>query len=134
MAQKNSTVKILNNDYYRQQTTAANQKTDDERLQKKHRRRMQLLLATAIVLTLICSVQIVKNYLSARQIQVQTQSAKAELKGQTEQQKNLGLQVKQLKDPEYLEKFIRERYFYSKKNETIYNLPESRSQGVNNQK
>lgn len=132
MARKKSNVKVLNNEYYRQQTSANEKRQKEYLVERKHRRRMHILLAFALIVTLICSVQIVKNYTQARQINSQTRAAKKELTGQKAQNADLNLQVKQLKDPEYLQKYIRERYFYSKKHETIYNLPEDRSQSVTN--
>lgn len=132
MAQKKSNVKVLNNEYYRQQTTSNDKKQQEYLVEKKHRRHMHILVAFALIVTLICSVQIVKNYTQARKINTQTRTAQKELTGQKSQNADLKLQVKQLKDPEYLQKYIRERYFYSKKHETIFNLPEDRSKSVTN--
>lgn len=128
MARKNSKITVLNNEYYRQQTSAADQQEHKQAAKKKHRWHMQLLLIIAVVVTVGCSIQIVKNELQTRQITTQTTSAKKELNDQREQHQQLELQVKQLNDPDYLQKYIRERYYYSKKNETIYNLPEERLQ------
>lgn len=43
---------------------------------------------------------------------------------------SLKLRVKQLNDDEYLEKLIREKYYYSRDNETIYNLPDDKAKSV----
>ena len=40
---------------------------------------------------------------------------------------SLKLRVKQLNDDEYLEKLIREKYYYSRDNEMIYNLPDDKA-------
>lgn len=132
MTRKKSNVKVLNNEYYRQQTSASDFQKKEQVLQKKHRRKMQFLIAFALIVTLFCSVRIVKNYTQASQIGTQTETAKKELKEQKGKNSELNLQVDQLKDPEYLQKYIRERYYYSKKNETIYNLPEDKSKSVTN--
>src|SRR5699024_4633176 len=97
-------------------------------VENKHRLRVRILLILALVVTVGCSIQIVKNQFRARNITTQAKTAKQELARQSSQQKSLQLQVKQLNDPDYLQKYIRERYYYSKKNETIYNLPEERLQ------
>lgn len=45
---------------------------------------------------------------------------------------SLKLRVKQLNDDEYLEKLIREKYYYSRDNEMIYNLPDDKAKSVLN--
>lgn len=132
MTRKKSNVKVLNNEYYRQQTSASDFQKKEQALQIRHRRKMQFLIAFALIVTLFCSVRIVKNYTQVSQIGTQTETAKKELKEQKSKNSELNLQVDQLKDPEYLQKYIRERYYYSKKNETIYNLPEDQSKSVTN--
>ncbi len=131
MAREETTVRILNNDYYRRQTSNNGQKLAGH-FEKKHRRKMKILLFFAICLTLLCSGQIVKNQLHTRRINAQAQVAQQKLQDQTKQSQGLKLQVKQLKDPAYLQKYIRERYYYSKNHEIIYNLPTDSSTSVTN--
>ena len=128
MARKKTKVTVLNNEYYRQQTSATDYQKHEQTVENKHRLRVRILLILALVVTVGCSIQIVKNQFRAHNITTQAKTAKQELARQSSQQKSLQLQVKQLNDPDYLQKYIRERYYYSKKNETIYNLPEERLQ------
>ena len=79
---------------------------------------LSIILVITICLTLFSVIiEIVdkyqeKNHLSAELIALQ------------EQEKELETDVKKLEDPEYLARYAREKYFYSKDGELILRIPE----------
>ncbi|GLB47203.1 dihydroorotate dehydrogenase [Philodulcilactobacillus myokoensis] len=60
----------------------------------------------------------------------QIKTTKVKLANQQKQNETFKTSVKQLKNTNYVEQVIREKYYYSKPNETIYSLPGDISKDV----
>lgn len=88
-----------------------------------HRKRLKriFLIGTAIILVLLFKLfgSIVSYHNTRTQLTVVTKKANES----QEKVDGLKKQVKKLKDPEFLEQLLRDKYDYSKEGEIIYNLP-----------
>ena len=79
---------------------------------------LSIILVITIFLTLFSVIlDIVDKYQEKNQLN-------AELIALQEKEKELETDVKKLEDPEYLARYAREKYFYSKDGELILRIPE----------
>ena len=79
---------------------------------------LSIILVITICLTLFSVIiEIVDKYKEKNQLST-------ELIALQEQEKELETDVKKLEDPEYLARYAREKYFYSKDGELILRIPE----------
>lgn len=81
-----------------------------------------------VILMLVAQILITKSKISnVSEQQVQT---KKELKKSEVDNKKLKQNIKQLHDNDYIQKVIREKYYYTKPGETVYSLPGDVSKDV----
>lgn len=79
---------------------------------------LSIILVITICLTLFSVIiEIIDKYQEKNQLST-------ELIALQEQEKELETDVKKLEDPEYLARYAREKYFYSKDGELILRIPE----------
>ena len=94
-----------------------------KKVKKKAKRIMtfglfSVLLITLVIFTLLSVfVEIVDKYQEKQEIENR-------LVNLEQKQKQLETDVKKLEDPEYLARYAREKYFYSKDGELIIRIPE----------
>ncbi|MBP2057281.1 cell division protein DivIC [Lactobacillus colini] len=108
-----------------QEKMAHLQRQAAKRVREVHRRRRTWLLLGFFGLLLILGMQLVKTESRTQQLHQQVAKSKAELTQVNKTNKRLKGQAEDLKDPDYVAKWIRYKLYYSKKGETIYNVPES---------
>lgn len=104
----------------------------EERLRKKqarrekeiHRVRRNRIVAIFAVIILILGIQIGIKVSQTARINSQVQASKASLAKVEKKDRQLKNQRNKLKDPDYVAKFIRNKFFYSKPNEKVYNIPD----------
>ncbi|ANK59002.1 FtsB family cell division protein [Loigolactobacillus backii] len=94
-----------------------------EHVKKVHKRRIALLLGLLVVILAVCGFQIYRSNQTLAQTNQQVALQSVKLKQVKTNKADLKLQVKQLQNNDYLQKVIRQKYYYSKGNETIYSLP-----------
>lgn len=123
-------IKVIENQHYIDKANKRNlEKYHLQRQMKleRHRiihRRLWMLALTALGLVIIfCSFQVANYKHRLHQVQQQEAVARKELAKEESKQAKLKQQVTQLKDMNYVEKIIRDKYNYTKKGETNYNLP-----------
>ena len=81
-----------------------------------------------VILMLVAQIFITKSKISnVSEQQVQT---KRELKKSKIDNQKLKQNIKQLHDKDYIQKVIREKYYYTKPGETVYSLPGDVSKDV----
>lgn len=90
---------------------------------KVHRRRMAVIGVVFATILVVFGVQIFNAHRTYANTMGQIEVSKTKLSKQKAVQSDLKLEVAQLHDTNYLEKYIREKYMYSKPGEQIYNLP-----------
>ncbi|GAB9259516.1 FtsB family cell division protein [Ligilactobacillus animalis] len=130
MKEDKQKIKVMNNDFYREKTAAKKRMVAKNRRYLQHKVIMRLFAVIAAVVTVVCLVQVGRNLWQAHTVKQQTTTAQKKLDKVKKDNSSLKLRVKQLNDDEYLEKLIREKYYYSRDNETIYNLPDDKAKSV----
>ena len=98
-------------------------KSPNNYVKKVHRRRMAVIGIIFAVIVIVFGVQIFSAHQTYANTVEQIEISKKKLSSQKEIQSDLKLEVNQLHDTNYIEKYIREKYMYSKPGEQIYNLP-----------
>ncbi|CAI2635232.1 hypothetical protein AKUA1404_03320 [Apilactobacillus kunkeei] len=114
----------LNNRY-----TKIKQSRHEEILRSRKKRGIILVsFFLVVILMLLAQIFITKSKISnVSEQQVQT---KKELKKSKVDNKKLKQNIKQLHDKDYIQKVIREKYYYTKPGETVYSLPGDVSKDV----
>lgn len=72
---------------------------------------------------LIFAFQIISAHASVNKINAQIQSKSASINVQKNRTTELNQKVKQLNDRDYVEKIIRDKYYFTKPGETVYSFP-----------
>ena len=132
MKEAKQKIKVMDNDFYREKTAAKKRMVAKNRRYLQHKVIMRLFAVIAVVVTVVCLVQVGRNLWQAHTVKQQTTTAQKKLDKVKKDNASLKLRVKQLNDDEYLEKLIREKYYYSRDNEMIYNLPDDKAKSVLN--
>lgn len=130
MKEDKQKIKVMNNDFYREKTAAKKRMVAKNRRYLQHKVIMRSFAVIATFVTVVCLVQVGRNLWQAHTVKQQTTTAQKKLDKVKKDNSSLKLRVKQLNDDEYLEKLIREKYYYSRDNETIYNLPDDKAKSV----
>ncbi|CAI2569698.1 hypothetical protein AKUG0406_03280 [Apilactobacillus kunkeei] len=114
----------LNNQY-----TKIKQSRHQEILRSRKKRGIILVsFFLVVILMLVAQIFITKSKISnVSEQQVQT---KKELKKSKIDNQKLKQNIKQLHDKDYIQKVIREKYYYTKPGETVYSLPGDVSKDV----
>jgi len=76
------------------------------------------------MILLVFGVQIINAHNTYTNTTERIEASKQKLNKQKSTQNDLKLEINQLHDTDYLGKYIREKYMYSKPGEQIYNLPD----------
>lgn len=118
----------LNNSYVKEQGQLAAQAAV---VKQRRRNRAMVILGVFAAFVLLFTYQIIHAKANLAQTQVQVAKQKSKIKQKTTKQKQLNTKVKQLNDPDYCEKIIRNRYYYTKSGETVYTFPSDVSKDVN---
>ncbi len=132
MKEDKQKIKVMDNDFYREKTAAKKRMVAKNRRYLQQKVIMRLFAVIAVVVTVVCLVQVGRNLWQAHTVKQQTTTAQKKLDKVKKDNASLKLRVKQLNDDEYLEKLIREKYYYSRDNEMIYNLPDDKAKSVLN--
>ncbi|MCI1290430.1 MAG: septum formation initiator family protein [Lactobacillus sp.] len=89
-----------------------------------HRVRRNRIIAVFAIVFIFLGIQLGVKLMQTRQINQQVASQQHAVTKIKHQNKQLREKVSDLKDPNYLGKMIRYKYYYSKSGETIYTIPE----------
>ncbi|WP_125567098.1 FtsB family cell division protein [Companilactobacillus insicii] len=92
---------------------------------KVHKRRLVTIGVLFAIVLLILGSQIVSAHMTYTSTAQKIEVNQKKLSKQKATQSDLKVEINQLKDKNYLEKYIREKYMYSKPGELVYNLPDS---------
>lgn len=91
---------------------------------KKLRRRMLFLGLTSIIIIVAVSFTIGKYWINIFEKYQEKKKLDEELVSLKEKEKELELDAKKLQDSEYIARYAREKYLYSKEGEFIIKIPE----------
>ncbi|MCH3904822.1 MAG: septum formation initiator family protein [Lactobacillus sp.] len=89
-----------------------------------HRVRRNRIIAIFAIVFIFLGVQLGVKIMRTKQINQQVASQRQTVTKIKHQNKKLQEKVSDLKDPNYVAKMIRYKYYYSKPGETIYTIPE----------
>lgn len=90
----------------------------------KFRARMLLFVPVCLFLVCLLGVTIGKYWVDIHQKYKENEELKEKLVSLQEKEKKLAVDVVKLQDPEYIARYAREKFFYSKEGEITLNLPE----------
>lgn len=93
-------------------------------VKKVHRRRLNLIMGVFACAFLFFSYQISVKIGQTHKLTQQVQTSKTTLVKVTKQRQKLNAKKLNLEDPNYVAKLIRSKFYYSKPDEKIYNIPE----------
>lgn len=116
-------VQSLDNQYIQKQTLKSIEDRRQKLVRATHKRRLIIMSVVFGALILFFGIQIMGSKQNSQALQVQAQASQTKLNHAKQKNQNLKLKVRQLNDTTYLEKLIRERYYYSKSGEIIFSLP-----------
>lgn len=114
----------LNNSY-----TKMKQSRHQEILRSRKKRAI-ILLSFFLIVILFMSFKIVSTKLQAQKVANDQVRTHQQLKSTQVDNKKLKQNIKQLHDNDYIQKVIREKYYYTKPGETVYSLPGDISKDV----
>ncbi|MBU3852189.1 MAG: septum formation initiator family protein [Candidatus Paralactobacillus gallistercoris] len=129
---RHNNVHALDNAYVQQQKQHQQRRQRATYVYKIHKRRLLILSIVLLVMLLFFGWQFFKVHRNIEASRAQIQQSQAALAKTKSQNDSLNLEIKQLKDPLYVQKYIRSKYLYSKDGETIYNLPQDNANAVLN--
>ncbi|EJF01987.1 FtsB family cell division protein [Liquorilactobacillus mali] len=116
-------VRTLNNSFYRANEKKRRQNDYQMRIKRVHKKRFIIAILAFFLIVTFFGYQIVNTKLLTSNLNKQITVSQKKLDSVRAQRASLKEKVKQLNDENYLEKIIREKYYYSKDGETIYSLP-----------
>lgn len=123
----------IENDYTQQKSMQHASQKQQAYVKRVHRRRLMGFGILALLLVLVCGVQIFQTHRTLANIEQKKTVKQRKLKAAKAQESDLKIQVKQLHDDDYLAKYIRYKYYYSKDGETIYSLPQDKAPNLTQQ-
>ncbi|AMV69732.1 Cell division protein DivIC (FtsB), stabilizes FtsL against RasP cleavage [Pediococcus damnosus] len=112
----------------KKQNTIATEKISKIRTARLHR--FYIIMGIFIVFAGILSFQLIHTHYERAQVEQQISTSKKHYTTAKNQNETLDVQVKQLNNDNYLQKLLREKYYYSKSGEIIYSLPSDHSEDV----
>lgn len=116
-------VQTLNNQYNQKQTLKGIEARRKKYVYQVRKRRLALFGAIFGVVILFFGIQILQTHQNNHSLQAQTKTSRVQLQESKTNNTELKQEVRQLNNKTYLEKIIRERYYYSKSGEIIFSLP-----------
>lgn len=89
-----------------------------------HRKIRSRIISVFAAIFVILGIQISVKIAQTQRIENEAQASRKTLKKVTQEHKDLSTRRDDLKDPDYVAKMVRYKFYYSKPNEKIYNLPQ----------
>lgn len=95
----------------------------EARRKQIHRGRKTRILAAFAIIFLVFGIQIGAKTAQVHRLNDEVEASRNSLSKVKTKKANLTNQRNALKDPNYVAKLIRSKFYYSKTNEKVYNLP-----------
>ncbi|CUS26842.1 hypothetical protein FC70_GL000029 [Paucilactobacillus oligofermentans DSM 15707 = LMG 22743] len=106
-------------------TKLVQQVAERNRVIKVRKHRFYTLIGFFAVIFIVFGVQIIQTKYSLSKVNDQIEAKNESLSKTKAKNKKLDKQVELLHDDSYLQKILRQKYYYSKTGETIYSLSDS---------
>ncbi|KRN27871.1 hypothetical protein IV38_GL001710 [Lactobacillus selangorensis] len=133
MTKKSSSGKVasLRNAYTEQFQDQQQHAQRTDYVRSVHKRRIWLLTGILLVIFLIGGFQLIRSHQTLATTNQQVVVQKKKLNNIKGKQDDLKIEVKELKNDDYVGKLIRYKYYYSKKGEKVYSLPQDNTPVLN---
>ena len=106
-------------------TKLAKQVEERDRIGKVRKHRFYAIIGFFAVIFLVLGFQIIQSKYNLGKVNNQIEAKQETLQKTKAKNKKLDKQVELLHDNNYLQKILRQKYYYSKSGETIYSLSDS---------
>lgn len=116
-------IRTLDNSFYRANEERKKQNDYQKKVKRIRKIRFKIIILIFCIVVIFFGYQILNTKILTANLNRQINTSQKKLDDVKIQQSDLKEKVKQLNDKNYLEKIIREKYYYSKDGETIYSLP-----------
>ncbi|WP_297816069.1 septum formation initiator family protein [uncultured Lactobacillus sp.] len=94
------------------------------KVKEVHRVRRNRIVAIFAIIFVFFGIQLIMVHVQTNRINSQVEASKVQLDKINQKNKKLEAQSNDLKDPSYVGKMIRYKFYYSKPGEAIYSIPE----------
>lgn len=99
----------------------------EARRKQIHRGRKTRIVAIFAIIFVALGIQIGTKTAQVSRLNNEVEASKTSLNKVKDKKANLTNQRNALKDPDYVAKLIRSKFYYSKSNEKVYNLPNGKN-------
>lgn len=116
----------LYNSFSPEEREARLRRKQAKRIKEIHRLRRTRIVAVFAIVFLVLGIQIGIKLSQTNRINQQVQASRATLTKVKKEKAALKTKRDNLKDPDYVAKLIRSKFYYSKPGEKVYNMPEGK--------
>ena len=102
-----------------------------KKMSKKSKRRLTLLAPLSLFMILFFGFTIIKYTFNIFNLKTQELELQQKLIDLQEEEENLSSEIVKLKDPEYIAKYAREKYYYTKDGEYVIKIEEKEDETTN---
>ena len=95
-----------------------------KRVSKSVKRRLTFLGPILLGIVIFCIFTIFSYAYQIHQLKLEEQKLENELKNLQTEERELSSEIVKLKDPEYIARYLREKFLYSKEDEYIIKIPQ----------
>lgn len=131
MTQHGAKISKLENDFTRRREQEINYSRATNSLSSRRKKRAMVIVGVFLFFAMIFTIQIVRARANYADVNVQIAKQRGKYHHQQAVHKSLNARVSQLNDKNYVEKIIRDRYYYTKPGETVYSFPNKAPKDVN---
>ena len=93
-----------------------------KKISRNVKRRLKVFGPIVLVVLLFCTTSIFSYFYGIYKLKQEEQALKQELKELKANEKNLKEEIAKLKDPDYIAKYARENYYYTKNGEYVIKI------------
>ena len=131
MTSEHGKIKKLENDFTKRREIEMSQNQAVTMLSNRRKKRALMIIGIFSLFAIVFAVQIVRAKVNYADVNVQITRQEKKYQHQKAISKVLHAKVAQLNDKSYVEKIIRDRYYYTKPGETVYSFPNQAPKDVN---
>lgn len=131
MTSEHGKIKKLENDFTKRREIEMSQNQAVTTLSNRRKKRALMIIGIFSLFAIVFAVQIIRAKVNYADVNVQITRQEKKYQHQKATNKVLHAKVTQLNDKSYVEKIIRDRYYYTKPGETVYSFPNQAPKDVN---
>ena len=101
-----------------------------KKISKKSKRRLTILAPLSLFMILFFGFTAIKYTFSIFNLKTQELELQEKLENLQDEEENLSSEIVKLKDPEYIAKYAREKYYYTKDGEYVIKIEEKENETI----